>query len=191
VVDQLAGEYADDPVVFIEYDADNPAGNRISRWWASWGSGGSVYLPLIMVDSGNQISNGSVAFAQRYRAMVDAALQRPAAGRLEVHRERVGNAFRFEIELTNLSDETLSAANSATLHVIVYEEAHVGDTDRWVRAATYRSISTLPPGEAASFTVELAPLGVVDWDKLHSVVIADYRLGGATGAYDTLQASHQ
>jgi hypothetical protein len=191
VVDQLAGEYADDPVVFIEYDVDNPAGNRVSRWWAAWGSGGSVYLPLIMVDSGNQISNGSVAFAQRYRAMVDAALQRPAAARLEVDRERVGNSFRFDIALTNLSDVTLSSANSATLHVIVYEEAHVGDTDRWVRAATAQPISTLAPGETGTFTAEVAPQGVVDWDKVHSVVIADYRPGGASGAYDTLQAVHQ
>jgi hypothetical protein len=191
VVDQLAAEYAGDSVVFIEYDVDSPAGNRVSRWWAAWGSGGSVYLPLMMVDSGNQISNGSVAFAQRYRAMVDAALQRPAAARLEVSRERVGNSFQFDIALTNLSDVTLSSANSATLHVIVYEEAHVGDTDRWVRAATFRSISSLPSGESASFSVEIAPAGVVDWDKLHSVVIADYRSGGTTGAYDTLQAAHQ
>ena len=191
MVDQLAEEYAGDPVVFIEYDVDNPPGNRVSRWWAAWGSGGSVYLPLTMVDSGNQISNGSVAFAQRYRAMVDAALERPAAARLEVNRERVGSSFRFDIELTNLSDVTLSSANSATLHVIVYEEAHVGDTDRWVRAATYRSISSLPPGETASFSVEIAPQGVVDWDKVHSIVLADYRPGGATGAYDTLQAAHE
>ncbi len=191
MVDQLAGEYADDPVVFIEYDVDNPAGNRVSRWWAAWGSGGSVYLPLIMVDSGNEISNGSVAFAQRYRAMVDAALQRPAAARLDVNRERVGNSFRFEIALTNLSDVTLSAANSATLHVIVYEEAHVGDTDRWVRAATFRSISNLAPQATATFAVEIAPAGVVDWDKVHSIVLADYRPGGASGAYDTLQAAHQ
>jgi len=191
VVDQLAGEYADDPVVFIEYDVDNPAGNRVSRWWAAWGSGGSVYLPLIMVDSGNQISNGSVAFAQRYRSMVDAALQRPASARLEVSRERVGSSFHFDISLTNLSDVTLSSANSASLHVIVYEEAHVGDTDRWVRAATFRSISNLEPEATASFTVEIAPQGVVDWDKVHSVVIADYRPGGASGAYDTLQAAHE
>jgi hypothetical protein len=190
VVDQLAEEYADDPVVFIEYDVDNPAGNRISRWWAAWGSGGSVYLPLIMVDSGNQISNGSVAFAQRYRAMVDAALQRPATARLEVDRERVGNSFHFEITLTNLSDVTLSAANNATLHVIVYEEAHESETDRWVRAATYRPISNLPQGDTASFTVEITPPGVVDWNNVHSIVLADYRPGG-TGAYDMLQASHQ
>ena len=191
MVDQLADEYADDPVVFIEYDVDNPAGNRINRWWAAWGSGGSVYLPLIMVDSGNQISNGSVAFAQRYRAMINAALQRPAAARLEVDRERVGNSFQFDIALTNASDVTLSPANSAMLHVIVYEEAHVADTDRWVRAATYRSISSLPQGETASFSVEIAPQGVVDWDKVHSIVLADYRPGGSTGAYDTLQAVHE
>ena len=191
MVDQLADEYAGDPVVFIEYDVDNPAGNRVSRWWAAWGSGGSVYLPLIMVDSGNQISNGSVAFAQRYRAMVDAALQRPAAARLDVNRERVGNSFRFEIALTNLSDVTLGAANSATLHVIVYEEAHVGDTDRWVRAATAQSISNLAPGETRGFSAEIAPQGVVDWNKVHSVVIADYRPGGTTGAYDTLQAAYE
>jgi hypothetical protein len=191
VVDQLAEEYAGDPVVFVEYDVDNPAGNRVSRWWAAWGSGGSVYLPLIMVDSGNQISNGSVAFLQRYRAMVDAALQRPAAARLEVSRELAGNSYRFDIALTNMSGVTLGPANNATLHVIVYEEAHVGDTDRWVRAATFRSISNLAPEATASFTVEIAPQGVVDWDKVHSVVIADYRPEGASGAYDTLQAAHE
>jgi hypothetical protein len=190
VVDQLADEYADDPVVFIEYDVDNPAGNRVSRWWAAWGSGGSVYLPLIMVDSGNQISNGSVAFAQRYRAMINAALQRPAAARLEVDRERVGNSFQFDIALTNATDVTLGPANVATLHVIVYEEAHVGDTDRWVRAATFRSISNLAPEATATFSVEISPQGVVDWDKVHSIVLADYRPGGS-GAYDTLQAVHE
>ena len=85
----------------------------------------------------------------------------------------------------------MSSANSATLHVIVYEEAHVGDTDRWVRAATFRSISNLAPDETATFSVEVSPQGVVDWDQVHSVVIADYRPGGATGAYDTLQAAHE
>ena len=48
---------------------------------------------------------------------------------------------------------------------------------------------TIRPRE--SFTVEIAPQGVVDWDKVHSVVIADYRPGGTTGAYDTLQAAHE
>jgi len=191
VVDQLADEYAGDPVVFIEYDVDNPAGNRISRWWAAWGSGGSVYLPLIMVDSGDQISNGSVAFLQRYRNMVDAALQRPAAAKLEVERERVGNSLHFEIALTNASGVTLGSANNAALHVIVYEEAHVGDTGRWVRSATFRSISNLAQGETASFSVEITPQGVVNWDKVHSIVLADYRPGGASGAYDMLQSVHE
>jgi hypothetical protein len=190
VVDQLAEEYADAPVVFLEYDVDDPPGDRISRWWAAWGSGGSVYLPLIQVDSGNQISNGSVSFYQTYRAMVETSIERPPRARLEVERERIGDSFRFTVALTNLSDVTLGQANDATLHAIVYEETHVADTDRFVRGATEQPVASLQPGATASFTLEL-PLVGVDWSKLHSVVLADYRPGGSTGAYDTLQASHE
>lgn len=190
MVDQLAVEFSDDPVVFLEYDVDDPPGDRISRWWAAWGGGGSVILPLVMVDSGYQISNGYVNFYQRYRDMVEAALQRPAEARLEVERERVGDSFRFQIRLTNRSDATLSPTNSATLHVIVYEEVQVADTNRWVRAATAQPIADLPPGESQSFSVEI-PLQGVDWSRLHSVVLADYRPDGADGDYDMLQADHQ
>jgi hypothetical protein len=190
VVDQLAVEFSDDPVVFLEYDVDDPPGDRISRWWAAWGGGGSVILPLVMVDSGNQISNGYVSFYQRYRAMVEDALQRPARARLEVERERVGDSFQFQIELTNRSDSALSSTNSATLHVIVYEENPIADTGRWVRAATAQPIANLPPGETQSFSVEI-PLQGVDWSRLHSVVLADDRPDGPDGAYDMLQADHQ
>lgn len=189
MVDQLADEFSDAPVFFLEYDVDDPAGDRISRWWAAWGSGGSVYLPLIQVDSGNQISNGYVSFYDEYRAMVETALERPALARLVVDRERVGDSFSFSIELTNRSDATLSSANGAALHAIVYEETHVADTDRWVRAASWIPIQNLPPGETGSFTIDV-PLAGVDWSKLHSVVLADYRPGGSSGAYDTLQAVH-
>jgi hypothetical protein len=126
-----------------------------------------------------------------YRTNVGIVNTTGAALALDVDRERIGSSFRFEIALTNLSDATLSAANSATLHVIVYEEAHVGDTGRWVRAATAQSIPNLPPGETRSFAAEIAPQGVVNWDEVHLIVLADYRPGGATGAHDTPQAAHQ
>ena len=190
MVDRLAEEYSDAPVVFLELNVDDPPGDRISRWWAAWGSGGSVYLPLIQVDSGHQISNGYVSFYTRYRAMVEAALQRPPLARLEVDRERVGDAFRFQVTLTNLSDATLGTANGAALHAIVYEETRVADTGRWVRAAAARPITSLAPGESRSYTLEV-PLTGVNWDRLHSVVLADYRPDGAGGPFDMLQASHQ
>lgn len=190
MVDYLAVEYAQAPVVFLEFDVDDPPGDRISRWWAAWGNGGSVYLPLVQVDSGNQISNGYVSFYEVYRSMVEASLERPARARLEVERQRIGDSFRFTITLTNLSGVTLSGANDATMHAIVYEETPVADTGRFVRGAVAQPISSLSPGASASFTMEV-PLVGVDWSALHSVVLADYRPDGASGAYDTLQAAHE
>ncbi len=190
MVDQLAREFADDPVVFLEYDVDNPPGDRISRWWVAWGNGGSATLPLIMVDSGQQLGGGYESFYQVYRAMVEAELQRAPRAKIEVSRERVGNSFRFEIELTNLSDVTLNSTIGAKVHAIVYEEIHYADTGRWVRAAADQPISSLAPGQTKSYTIEV-PVQGVDWDKVHSVVLADYRPDGPSGIFDTLQAVHQ
>lgn len=177
------------PVVFLEHDVDHPLGNRYDRWWAAF-QAGSATLPLTMVDSGQQISSGYVDFARAYRQMVEQALARPPAARITVNRRRVGSAFTFEVELANLAAETLSTANDARLHVIVYEQTHVADTDRWVRAVRSISTGTIMPGDSKSFSVEI-PLSGVTWSKLHSVVLADYRPSDGNGSYDMLQAAHQ
>jgi uncharacterized repeat protein (TIGR01451 family) len=39
------------------------------------------------------------------------------------------------------------------------------------------------------FTLETAELSGVDWDRIHPIVLADYRPGGSSGAYDMLQAA--
>ncbi len=187
MVDQLAVELQDQPVVFLEHDVDNPLGNRFDRWWAAYGAG-SVTLPLTMVDSGEQISNGSVSFASTYRAMVETAQQRPPAAKLVVDRRRSGSSFHFEIELTNRCDETLRAGNDARLHVIVYEDIHLADTNRFVRAVRSITVGTLAPDASKSFTVEV-PLTGVNWSKLHSVVLVDYRPSSGNGSYDMLQAA--
>ena len=191
VVDLLADQMADQPVLFLEHDVDNPTGGRLDRWWAAWGVGGSVSLPLVMVDSGNQFQTGSLDFANVYRSMVEGAMDRPALAHLQVGRERVANTFRFNVQLTNLSSVTLDQSNRATLTAIVYEERRVADTNRFVRAATAQPVASLAPGATGSFTLEVALAAGVDWNKLHSVVIADYRPVGAGGAYDTLQAARQ
>jgi hypothetical protein len=188
VVDQLALDYADQPVVFLEHSVDYPQGDRYSRWWAAYGGGGSVVLPLVMVDSGFRYSNGNEDFYDRYQAMVEDALERPAQAELEVQRERVGNAFRFTVAVTNLSGETLGTANAATVHAIVWEDAHVGDTDRWVRGADFIAISSLEPGATGSFSLEVEPQAVSDWNQVHSVVLVDYRPSGTTGPWDMLNA---
>jgi len=190
VVDQLARDFADQPVVFLEHPVDTAQGDRISRWWAAYAGGGSVLLPLVMVDSGYRHSYGSVAFSSAYRAMVEDALARPPEARLEVARQRVGSAYRFDVQVTNLSPVTLGSGNQAALHAIVYEETHVGDTDRFVRGVTSISIPSLPSGTAADYSMTVA-LGSVNWNRLHSVVLVDYRPGGSTGPYDMLAADLQ
>ncbi len=198
MVDQLAGEYAGQSVLFLEQDVDAALGNRMGRWWAA-SDGGSVMLPLSMVDSGNQIDNGYAGFDSSYntyKAMVDTALARPALAEIQAQGERVGNKVRFTIQLKNLSGVDLSYSNSAQVHAIVYEEHTPLDlntdhiTGRIVRAVVQSDISpALPHGETRTFELETAELSnVVDWDNVHTIVLADYRPSGSN-AYDMLQAA--
>ena len=199
MVDQLAGEYAaaGKPVVFLEQNVDSPLGNRVDRWWAAHG-GGAVTLPLVMVSSGHQFSNGYLGSPAQdtYKAMVDAELARPAQAEITAQSQRAGNKVHFDVQLTNLSGVTLSSSNAARVHAIVYEEHTPVDpnvdhiTGRIVRAAVSTGVSpALANGATAAFTLETADLtNVVDWAKIHTIVLADYRPGGSSGAYDMLQA---
>jgi hypothetical protein len=190
VIDGLAPEYTGEPVIFIEHDVDATEGHfaaRRQRWWDAYQIGGSVSLPLVMVDSGHQFSNG-VEEASVYRSMVDAALARPPQAEIEAFWSRVGDRVNFTLEVTNLSDVTLSSANRATVWALVYEDKHVVNTDRYVRAITSTAISTLDPGGVASYTLQTANLTGVDWSKLHYVALVDYRPDPSQRPYDTLQA---
>jgi hypothetical protein len=185
----LAQDYAGQPAVFIEYDVDNPPSRRYDRWWAAFG-GGSATLPLVMVDSGNQTSNGYVDFYDVYQAMVDSALARPAQAEIQAYWSRTGDRVGFDVEVKNLSSATLSSAtNSATVHGIVYEDARVGITNRFARAAVETGIPDLAPNATATFKLETSDLSGVDWDNLHFVVLVDYRPSGSVGAFDMLQAT--
>jgi hypothetical protein len=188
VVDQLANEYSGQPVVFIEHDIRIERWSREGRWWAAFG-GSTAYFPMVMVDSGHQITMGYEDFHTVYKGMVDAALARPAQGEMQAHWARVGNRIRFEVQLTNGTPVTLSASNGATVHAIVYEDTTVNATSRLSRAAAYVDIANLEPGATASYVLETEDLQGVDWSKLHMVALADYRPGGTSGPYDVLQAA--
>ncbi len=177
-------------MVFLEQHVVYPLGDRYSRWFAAY-DGRSYIYPLVMVDSGHQVTDGYVvSFHETYKGMVDAELGRPALARIDAYTERTGDTLRFDVELTNFSGVPLSAlSNGATVHAIVYEDAHVGTTDRIVRAAVSTGITPeLAHGAMMTFTLETTLSGV-DWNKIHPLVLADYRPGGLTGAYDMLQAT--
>jgi Viral BACON domain len=179
------------PVVFLEQDVDYPMGKREDRWWAAYASGGTVYLPLVMVDSGHQISSGSKAdFKAAYRTLVDAELTRPPQAQIEAYARQVGTKMRVYARVVNAAGQPLSTArNDATLYALIWEDARVGVTGRIVRAAPWTGISPeVASGGEFTATLETANLTSVNWNALHAVVFADYRPGTGS-AYDMLQGA--
>jgi hypothetical protein len=192
-VDQLAKEYAGQPVVFLEHNVDSPPPTRYDRWWAAY-TGGSVYVPLIMVDSGNQISNGWVDFYGVYKGMVDAELARPPQALVLAYWWRTGDRVHFSVQVTNSSGGALGEANRASVHAMVYEvyedeEALVHTTRRFVQATVTQGVGSLDPGEGAAFNLETDDLTGVDWNRLFCLAAVDYRPAGSSGPYDMLQAA--
>lgn len=195
MVEQLKGEYANQQVLFIEDNVDTPVGGRYSYWWAANG-GGTVSLPLTMLDSGHAFTSGysSATTYQSYKNMLDAELARPPQARFDnLGSSRVGNHLHFTGRMTNLMATALPA--SAKIQVIVYEEhtpvsgEHI--TRHILRTGLAQSIgSSLASGASFSFSLDSADLtNVVDWANVYAVVVVDYRPGGTTGAYDMLQAA--
>jgi hypothetical protein len=188
-VEQLAQEYAGQPVVFLEYNVDAPPETRISRFWASF-NGQFASLPLTMVDSGNQIYDGYLSGIKSvYQGMVDYAMTRTPKADLSASWARVGNKVHFSVHLTNQSGTTLSSSNGATLHAIVYEASQIQYTQRFVRTAISTPISTLVSGASADYVLQTGDLTGVEWSKLHYIVLADYRPNPSGEKYDMLQAA--
>jgi hypothetical protein len=93
------------------------------------------------------------------------------------------------VQATNLSDGVLGEANGASVHAMVYQDTAGRATHRFVRAAVAQGIASLLVQETATFVLQTADLTDVGWDQLHCVVAVDCRPGGASGAYDMLQAA--
>jgi hypothetical protein len=178
-------------VVFLEQNVNAPLGQRYGRWWTAYGQGGSVYLPLVMANSGHQISTGSVNFASVYAGMIDSELQGPAGADVWAVATRLGDHFRVSVHVRNRSGSTWTTAMDPTIHVLVYEDAAVGVTNTYVRSAAYSRItSALDDGATTGVVLETAAISPADWAKVHVIALVDYRPGGTTGAYDMLQAAH-
>lgn len=194
-VNELAAEYSGQPILFLEHDYMNTVGDRWSRFWTAFDRDVASY-PLVIVDSGHQVADGSVGFGggflQPYRDMVEAELARPPQADVEAYVQRVGDTLVVNAWITNQSPWTLgvtATGSVASVAAFVYEESRVMHTDRFVRAAPYVWLfDDLPPGQTASFRLETEPLSGVAWERLHTVVLVDARPPGEE-AYDMLQAA--
>lgn len=186
---ELAPNYPESSVLFLEYNAD--AGfSREELWWASHGSG-SVTLPMVMCDSGRQVSSGYEEFADVYAAMVDAALARAPLADLAATAQRSGSDVRVEVSLTNRSGSDLGPGNMARVWAIVYETfAGAGDrrlTQRVVLAVTNAAVTdAVAPDATTSLAMTVPAVAPTDWANVRVMAMADYR--PIAGGYDMLQA---
>ncbi len=187
MLNQIKGEYSGENVVFIEQNVDQPIGNRRDRWFAGYGLPGDVFLPLVMVDSGNTVRSGVEDFHHFYTSMVDDAMDRAPSAQMTATATLSGSLMRFDVQLTNKSGTTLSASNGATLVALLWAEPTGSSFVPLVRAAGSAQISTLADGQTGSYTFEV-PIGGINPNRLRWVVMAEARPPGSTGAYDMLQA---
>ena len=175
-------------MLFIEQDVDAPLAGRLNRWFDGYGLPGTVYLPLVMVDSGNDVSSGAENFTRVYSRMVDYSLLRPPLAQMTVVGNRIGNLLEFTVRLTNSSGVTLSAANNATLTALIYEDPVNLSSVPLVTKAGASPITTLADGAFGDYTFEVV-VGSLDPARTRWLVIADYQPDGSSGPYyDTLQA---
>ena len=174
-------------MLFLEQDVDDPVGNRRDRWFLGHGNPGTVYLPLVMVDSGHRVSSGEQNYRAIYALMVDAALRRPATAIMTVDAEPAGGVMRFDVRLTNKSGDTLSASNQATLNALIWEEPNNASEVPIVSHAGSTTITTLADGSTGEYSLEVAVSGL-NANRIRWVVIADYQPIGDTNPFDTVQA---
>ncbi len=177
-------------MLFLEQNVNLPVGTRYNRWWAACGCA-SAYLPLVMVDSGHRISSAwQNDFEAAYRALVDAELARPPRAEIEAYARQVGSRVRVYARVVNASGTPLSAGrNDATLHALVWEDARAGVTGHIVRAAPSTGVSPeVADGSEFTATLETPTLSNVNWNALHTAVLADY-IPAPGPAYDMLQAA--
>jgi hypothetical protein len=142
-----------------------------------------------MVDSGHGAKAGPAPYISAYSAMVDASLTRAAKGEVQAFWVRQGNKVNFTVQVKNLSNQTLSTSNNATVHVLIYQQQHLVLTDRFVVNTVNTPISNLANGATGVYQLQTIDLLGVDWTRLHFIALVDYRPGGASGPYDTLQAA--
>lgn len=187
MLNQLKGEYEDRNVLLIEQNVDAPIGGRLDRWFDGHGLPGTVYLPLVMVDSGHRVSSDAEDYHEVYSDMMNESLDRAPSAYMTVEATRIGDNLRFKVQLANRSGTVLSATNDATLTALVWQEPIDPSTVPVARKTRTASITTLGDGETGSFNLE-APVTGLDPELIRWVVIADYRPDGTSSAYDTLQA---
>lgn len=201
MIDQLAQEYANQPVVVLDYhfSIDIPAlfEPPQARWdviQASVPPGTPLGLTWTVVDSGRLYHRGASTYDEAYNtytAMINDALTQPATAEIHAFWWQDGSTVKVKATVTNNSTVTLSTGNNAGVYGIVKEtgvryETHT--TSQPGLNATKTAISSLAPGQTATFDIEVPDISPTDWDKIEVIVLVDYQTD-TDAPYEQMQAA--
>lgn len=180
--DEMAGK-----ALLLEYPYDSFLQGRVDRFWAAY-SGPSPYLPLVVVGSGNDVCQGPVDYAARYRQMIEAERARPPRASLRAFGRTSGAGLRVWGTLTNTGAAVLLRGTTPTFWAVAWEDGRVGLTKTFVRATASKALAAdVPPGGTANVTVDLPSLGGADPGKVRALLLLEDRPAG--GRWDALQAA--
>ena len=143
-----------------------------------------------MVDSGNQVFAGEVEYEAFYKKMIGASARRNPQAVIHATYEPVGQNVQLEIEIKNLTSQSLSySTNAATLHTFVYVEKPPGILTSNVLATYSLQLQSLEPKQSAAIPLTIPIPKGSEGSNLNYLVLVDYVPPEAQGAHDMLQAT--
>lgn len=191
-MDDLQDEYLrrGESVLFLEQNDYEPVGNRIDRFWNAYG-GTSASVPKVVIDSGYRVASGHQPdYRVAYRKLINEALERPPKADVSATYQVEGNTALVTVQVTNYSEQVLGELNFAAVTAIVYQNARIVHTHRFVRAAVELPIrSPLAVGATATYRLRAEIDPTVPWDQCRIVALVDYQPDLASSRYDMLQAA--
>ena len=191
MIDQLAIDYADKNIVYVDHDWPNPAP---TRWDVIRFTEEGMGLTWAMVESGEKHSRGVETpeeAIEKYTAMTEYAIAKEALADVKAeYYIKEGMAY-FKVDVKNLSDVTLNTENNAAVHVFIKETGYQHATNTSHHAARgvgMARITSLAPNEEGVYYAAFPLRYIHNMENISAYAFVDYQT--APGAvYNQLNAA--
>ena len=198
MIDQLAQDYANQPVVLIDYhyslDVPPLFEPPQARWEVIQATEEGLGLTWAIVDSGRLHHRGAELPKEAYETyveMINDSLAQPATAEINALWWMSGNTVKITATVTNNSTVTLSPVNNAGVYGIVKESGVQYETHTTHHAglnAAKTAISSLEPGQTATFEIDVPDIHPTYWENVEVIVLVDYQTAPGEH-YEQLQAT--
>jgi hypothetical protein len=183
VANELLHEYESKglPVLMLGSDVGPPGepspdiGGRRARWREVFGNKQAL-LPLILLQSGNDITQGSHSnFREKYDSMIQAAANIAPTAELEASYQRDQELFLVKIRLENIGTDALDPSQKTSLKVFFYDDQRTMHLDHTTRAIETLEMPRVEPNQTLVLMRKFTLPESIDADSLHVAVIAEYQ----------------